>query len=268
MVKKNLFKTLAAVSAMSVLMTSTVFAAEWNENGGSQTVTGTNYPIEAVIEVELPGDLSFGINPLKIDADGDTETTGDNTQIISEQYLITNYSQVPVAVTAATKLTVADGVEIIDAPEASNYDGNSKELKSSADEKRAIVLTQMVPTAAPTVTADGEVTLTTTPWTPASDAATIEATGRILNDSDSSIIFKLAANPNQELTSTTAACVSGFVFSGAVDPSKSYAEEDVTVTTVFTLKTLTPAEADDTDGIYEADSTFTGTVDTSIVTTK
>ena len=59
------------------------------------SVTLRAFPVDPVIEVELPGDLAFGINPLSLDADDDG--TADD-QIVTSQYMITNYSNVPVLI--------------------------------------------------------------------------------------------------------------------------------------------------------------------------
>lgn len=271
MTKKKLFTTAIAVAAMTAMSTGSVFAAELTENGGSATVEGGVYPVEPIISVELPGDLSFGINPLYLDADGNN--TAD-PQIISSDYTVKNFSNVPVAVTAKTEATVATDIEMITAPDAStSYDTNSKELKSSASDKRAVMLIMEAPTTAITVSNGEAGAMATTAYTPGQAAADIKKTGKILgagSDGATTFVFKLAAANADVLQ---AGGVSGFKFSGAVDPSKNYVDSDVTVKTTYTLQTLTPAEAaavGDATSIFKADTELTtGSIDgTTVVAFK
>ena len=95
---KKIMRTGIAVLTVSSMFAMTAFAAEentWNVNGASTTIEGTAYTVDPIIEVELPGELTFGINPLSLDADEDG--TADS-QIISGEYLIVNNSNVPVLV--------------------------------------------------------------------------------------------------------------------------------------------------------------------------
>lgn len=128
---KKILATAAATAVMTSMFAATAFAAEelpeWNTNGGQSLIEGDTYVVQPVIEVALPGELSFGINPLKLDADDDPETTTDRVQIISGEYTIANYSNVDVLVTANTKV-VGDSVQLAKAATA-EWDTKTSELK-------------------------------------------------------------------------------------------------------------------------------------------
>lgn len=230
---KKLIRTGVALLTVSSMFAITAFAADeeevWNANGGSFTMEGDAWTVEPVIEVELPGDLAFGINPLSLDADEDG--TADK-QIVSSNYLITNNSNVPVLVGTKTTLTGGDNVAILDDAE---YDDQSGDLKA-VDQKKAIWMVQLFPTAAATISEEGN-TLNVTDLT-ATDTND-DVKGACIGSTDdkaANALFLLAANTGDTLKPE---CVSGFKFAGAVDPNATFDETDaVKVTTVFTLNTL------------------------------
>lgn len=63
---KKVVKTATATAVLTSMLAMPVCAAEWNTNGGSSTVEGDAYVVQPTIEVELPGDLTFGVNPLML----------------------------------------------------------------------------------------------------------------------------------------------------------------------------------------------------------
>lgn len=83
--KKFMATTLAAALAVS----GTVSAAEWNTEGGTATVTGDSGVVQPVIEVALPGDLAFIIDPYTVEYDN---------QITGYDYNVVNYSNIDVTV--------------------------------------------------------------------------------------------------------------------------------------------------------------------------
>jgi hypothetical protein len=257
--RKKFLATVTAAAVMTSMFASVAMADDeaWNKNGGTSTVKGDNTVIEPAIEVELPGDLAFGINPLKLDTDGDAATTDDQVQIVSSDYLVINYSEVPVAVTVATSATAKDGVTLATKGE---YDTNTKELKA-VDGTKSVFLLQMFPSAI--ASKEGEVSLTvgsvdTSKDTDADEAKAINAS--ILGGTANEFILKLAVEKEN-----STANISGFRLGGAVDPQASFSEGDVTVTSVFTLKTLTDAQYKDG---YESDTTNLTNADASVVTVK
>lgn len=232
MMKKIVAITTAAAAITSLFATS-VFAADaeplpWNTNGGSMEMEGDAYTVDPVIEVELPGDLAFGINPLQLDADEDGNA---DAQIVSGQYPVINYSNVPVLVEASTTLEAGDKVAIL---ADADYETNG-DLKAT-DGKKAIWMAQLYPTSAATIGTEGEITLKTTDIAASNKNADIK--GKPLGSTAAEVKFMLAAYKDAD--GLKPAGVSGFKFGGAVDPNATFdAETDaIKVKTTFTLNTL------------------------------
>lgn len=266
-----MFKKVLASATLVAVMTSmlgmTAFASapatpEWDTNGGKATVEGDGVAVEPIIQVELPGDLSFGINPLRLDADEDG--TADQ-QIVKVDYTITNYSNVDVLVTAETKATVGDKVELVDVTVAADsYDTNSKELvPSTTAGNKAMWLVQLLPTAATTITDGvGVLGLTDLNYNGTDLKTTIK--GYTITSTANEVLFKLA---KYDYATDTLAPenVSGFAFAGAVDPDSTFVEGDVKVSTVFTLKTLTDKQS---TGSYDKVTLNGGDLWTTVVKEK
>ena len=244
MTKKKVISTLMAAtivagSSMTAFAASATTAPAWGENGGQSEVTGDSWTVQPVIEVELPAELTFGVNPMMLDADGDATTTGDNTQILSTDYLIVNYSNVPVEIKTETKVTVnsidgvtADPIKFVPAPAAANWDAATKELKNAAGQ-RDVLLIQQLPTAAATIGTDGAITMAYTKPTWGTDTpAAANIFGHMLDTTN-----------DGELDPAN---VSGFTFSGAVNPNTQFYDGEITVSTVFTCNIITAAQAADT----------------------
>lgn len=258
---KKVLASATLVAVMTGMLGMTAFASDipWDTNGGTSTIEGEAYGVEPTISVELPGDLAFGINPLYLDADEDGKV---DPQIVTAQYTITNYSNVDVQITTKTKLTVGSDVAIIEPEDNSKFDSKSKELLA-VDKKKAIWLYQLLPTAAATIK-DGAGVLTVTDI--AHDATKFkgDVPGNTLNATDDKeVIYKLAKF--DEAKNLQPANVSGFAFSGAVDPNASFAEGDVKVTTVFTLNTLTTNQS---SSLFEASDLNSKTYDATVVKLK
>lgn len=237
---KKIIRTGLAVLTVSSMFAMTAFAAEgdteWNINGARTTVEGEAYTVDPVIEVELPGELTFGINPLSLDADEDG--TADS-QIISGEYLIVNNSNVPVLVGTTTKLICGENIEVKTTLVANtDLDSKTKDLVSS-ENKKAIWMAQLLPTAASAATEDGYTLGKTTAPTPGTAPSASTLKGKAIGSTDddaASVLFELAANTGETIKPE---CISGFKFAGFVDPTKTYEEADaIKVTTVFTLNTL------------------------------
>lgn len=253
MIKRRLMATAMTAALITSMFATTAFADEtkaWNTDGGSLTVEGASTTVEATLEVELPTDLSFGINPLKLDVSEDSSKP-NKKQIVGADYLITNYSNVDVLVKASTKVTAESTVDL---KTAGAYDDKSFELSPTKD-KKAVLLIQALATAI-TVGTDESVTTTYGDFT-ASAAASNDATsvngkaGAILGASDTDILFKLAKNDG----TLKSANIGAFTFDGSVDPNAAFTDGDVKVTTVFTMSTLTDNQSTNS---YEASATYTG----------
>ena len=139
MFRKKVIATATTAALVTGMFAGTAMAAEWNENGGSQTVEGVSTAVQPTISVELPGDLAFGINPLKLDADEDQKADG---QIVATSYGIVNYSNVPVLVNAKTSATAGTGVNLKTSIE---YNSDTNELKPTADTDKDVFLLQVFP---------------------------------------------------------------------------------------------------------------------------
>lgn len=243
--------TVAAVATMTSMLGMTAFASEtvWNVDGAKSTVEGDTWVQLPTIEVELPGDLSFGINPLKLNV-SETETA-DTRQIVSGEYYVTNYSDIPVAVKASTFLTVATDVEVYgkDDMVAAKWDtanGKTGELVSSTG-KRAIWLVQLYPTAI--TMKEGAPSMDVTAVTQGTTVGADVLGDTLVAGTDESAvakapIFVLDAYKEADAVKS----IAGFKFDGAVDPNGAFVDSDVKVKTVFELKTLTT----DKKGDYEA----------------
>lgn len=253
MIKRRLMATAMTAALITSMFATTAFADEtkaWNTDGGSLTVEGASTTVEATLEVELPTDLSFGINPLKLDVSEDSSKP-NKKQIVGADYLIANYSNVDVLVKASTKVTAESTVDL---KTAGAYDDKSFELSPTKD-KKAVLLIQALATAI-TVGTDESVTTTYGDFT-ASAAASNDATsvngkaGAILGAGDTDILFKLAKNDG----TLKSANIGAFTFDGSVDPNAAFTDGDVKVTTVFTMSTLTDNQSTNS---YEASATYTG----------
>lgn len=235
MFKKKL-SAILATALVAVMLPTTFLAGEWNTNGGQSEVEGENYGVEPIIEVELPGDLVFGINPLYLDANEDG-TAGD-AQIVTGQYVIKNFSNVDVLVSTATSVRAGDGVDDIEFMATNTRDAVTGELESTSDARR-VYLVQMLPKAAATIATDDAVILDVNEFTLASGAPN-EIAGLVLGSDAATALFKLdACAVSGDAYVLESDNVSGFEFAGAVDPDKSFYDGEVIVKTVFTLTTLT-----------------------------
>lgn len=104
---KKMKRCVATTLAAAMMLSSTVSAAEWNTEGGSATVTGDSTVTQPVIEVALPGDLAFMIDPYLIDF--------DEQQVVGGDYNVVNYSNVNVEVKVSPSI-----VELEDEDEDGN----------------------------------------------------------------------------------------------------------------------------------------------------
>ena len=269
MFRKKVIATATTAALVTGMFAGTAMAAEWNENGGSQTVEGVSTAVQPTISVELPGDLAFGINPLKLDADEDQKADG---QIVATSYGIVNYSNVPVLVNAKTSATAGTGVNLKTSIE---YNSDTNELKPTADTDKDVFLLQVFPASASGVSYSDDTgvtikgnTITKADTGGVKDATTAQAAGAlVLSGTANSVDFKLAAFENDTVKATNA---SGFTFDGVVNPNATFADGDVTVSTVFTLSVISQKQY---DGGYDKPANTFGDigkakVDVSVVEKK
>lgn len=255
-----MFKKVLASATLVAVMTSmlgmTAFAADatipWDTNGGSQEITGDGVPVEPIIQVELPGDLSFGINPLRLDGDEDGKV---DAQIVSSDYTISNYSNVDVLITAKTWVTVKDTVDLKKTVTAADdYDKISKELNPTTD-KNAMWLVQLLPNAPTEFDAtEGTPILKVKDLSYDGTDESTSIAGKTLGSDDKApteVLFKLKQfdyTKEEAAQKLDAANVSGFKFAGVLDPNATFVAEDVKVTTIFTLNTLSTKQYEESYG--------------------
>lgn len=265
--------TIAAMAASTLVMPVSASSGtpEWNTQGGQETVDGDTYLISPVIEVELPGDLTFGVNPLKMDVSEDPAKP-QKDQIISGTYMVTNYSEVPVAVSAATKVTASNDVQLVAPATGTTWPNgtwnttNKTELKA-VDGKKAVLLVQMYPTK---INSDGTMTTDTlikSGSTPAPNSPNA-VKGDILTTAapTKSVCFVLNAF-NEEKANES---MGGFEFDGAVDPNAVFKEGDLAVDTVYTMDIITEEQKANTSkyNLYTTNTGFKGTSTTMAGTIK
>lgn len=105
---KKLFATVLATALTVSTISSSVFAssssAAWGTDGGTETQTGEGSVILPEIEVALPGDLSFEVDPLQLNT---------KAQILGGDYNIINYSNVDMAVTVKPTLVLESGLTAV-----------------------------------------------------------------------------------------------------------------------------------------------------------
>ena len=250
MYKKKLIASATTAVLVTGMLAGTAMADELNENGATQTVTGESSAVQPIISVELPGDLTFAINPLRLDANDDG--TKDE-QIVATSYGIVNYSNVPVLV----KAVAANDTKLVGATADVSYDANTDELTSAAGTKD-VLLIQAFPSATDGVAwSNDTVTVKAQDLTKITNADGAKGKGGlILSGTENDVNFKLNA--------VSADGVSGFTFAGAVNPNATFDDGDITVSTTFTLTTLT---ADQYQNGYKTTTDLTG-VHTSIVVKK
>lgn len=259
--KKKLLSTAAAIAALSAMYAVPALALGLGEGEQSTEVTGSNEIYTPKIDIALPGDLSFGINPLSYDTDGDPATTDDQIQIVATDYLMENYSDVPVAIKTATKAEKGDGegtTAVI--TNGALYNTESGELQVSKDASEVFLLQVLPQVGAISQDADGvffinnagiDLTTITNEATALSKGACVLSTGA----NDITFILDKITTGATELDQ-----ISGFTFSGAVDPQATFVGDDVKVTTVFTLEVLSDAQYARS---YDLNPDFTG-VDRSV----
>lgn len=255
MTKKRLFSSLAVAAMITSMFATTAFAEdpEWNSQGGKATVEGGVYTVEPTVEVAIPGDLTFGINPLKLNAAEEGQTENKN-QIISTDYSVINYSNVPVIVDVAVTATAGSGVTMMDTAE---YDANTSELKHATDTKNAFLCMSVNKTAS--FASDAFTFTYGTVDNNIKNATTAKAQASLVLSSGTASNAKFglkAASTNMEKAAAS------FKFQGAVDPQSAFAEGDITVSAVYTLSMVTENQL--TTG-YEADTTaLTDAADTFV----
>lgn len=273
-------KVLAATLVATMALSTAVFAAEdttpaWNNDNGEEVIQGDATVIQPVLEVALPGDLAFVIDPLKIEND---------MQVIAGDYNVTNFSNVAVQITmkpsiivdTESKLAVAAAAPGLVAADDTN---KTYEDLAAVENKKAIFLAAVPAATAteltdenedgiyefayPANTADtvGRTAFTAggteeePTWTASAAAAVSDGdvTDAVLvalapdvkaNTATNSLKFVLA-KPTLDadtgaLTGTDA--IASFTVCGAVDPSAAFEDGEVQIQAAYKMEVLSKNE--------------------------
>ncbi len=263
---KKAVATITAMATMSSMFAMTAFAeGEWNTNGGKAEITGESTAYQPTIEVELPGDLTFGLNPLKLNVSEDPAKP-DKSQIISGDYFVNNLSNVPVAVRTTTFVVASNDVELKTAADLSSAWNTIKELNPAANKKKAVLLTQLYPAASGITSTEEGFSMKVENIKPGAAANSIK--GDILATSTDNAGAGITYQPIFVLNAYNEAkpleSVGGFKFDGAVDPNANFVEEDITIKAVFELKALTAGQITD---MFEGYKSVTGNTTATYYTT-
>ena len=101
---KKMLATVMATALAVTMIPAAAFASgsdpiDWNNNNGVDERTGDGTVRQPIIEVTLPGDLAFEVDPLKLNS---------KAEILGGDYNIINHSEVPVKVTVKPYINLED----------------------------------------------------------------------------------------------------------------------------------------------------------------
>ncbi len=252
MTKKKFLAALSTAAITTSLLATTAFAAtpaiEWNNNGGTATGEGSGEVRLPVIEVEVPLELPFAVNPYKLNL-SEEDGTSITDQIWSDNYMIINYSEVPVAVKTASKATPGTDVTLETAVTINADTG--KHEGTDPTKKNAFLGMQFGKTIA----------FTNDAYAVTYDALVFDASnvkdkpslqgkgGLLLNDGstateDVTFVLDVPSDTNTAAGKNAAA----FKYVGVLNDSTTdaYTDEDLKVTTVYTLSVLASDDIDAT----------------------
>lgn len=281
MKRKMLTKLLSATMIATMMLSMSVFAddtvKDWNTDGGQGTVEGEGTVITPVIEIGLPGDMSFQIDPFMVDS-------GDK-QIVAGDYNIVNYGNVAVGVDVYPTIIKGADSNLDVATTATLVTGDTTkyaDLKPVAS-KKAVFLTAIAAdkvtdgTAVNTLDTDedgiyefaytagtGHVgrakTATSTGVTTfgaatagaatgsqlvlkGAEAVNAETAGAVTNaaqgDKLSFVVKEAKLNADTGAYEPNLDSIASFTFGGAVDAHAEFEDGDVAVQTIFQMKLLT-----------------------------
>lgn len=257
MTKKRLFSSLAVAAMVTSMFATTAFAEDpqWNTQGGKATVEGGTYPVEPTVEVALPGELTFGINPLKLEVSEDPTNNSNKNQIIATDYSIINHSNVPVIVDVAVTATAESTVTLMDTP---SYNANTDELDHSASTKNAFLCLSVNKTATYSEDAGFGYTYGAIDKT-VKDTNTAKAQASSILASGTPTNLKVGLKAASDTMEGSSAA---FKFQGAVDPQSAFTANEIKVKAEYTLSMLTDNQL--TTGYEKDTDTYTDAADTFV----
>lgn len=262
-IKRMLATTMAAAMMLSTTMqASATESIEWNNDNGESVVTGEGIVVQPILEVALPGDLTFTLDPLYIEND---------KQVGGGDYNVINYGNVDVKVTVNPSVVKNDGVVSVvsTAPGLTTDKLRYKDL-TPVSGKKAVYLTAIPADKASTIVDANEDDVYEFAYTAAvSDVGRVASAGAgeafaigaasvgaatgtqfVLTEAEEgakgtvNFAFDLVAF-NSEKTIKDAenlGCISSFTVGGAVDSTVTFDEGDVMIQAVYQMEVLTADE--------------------------
>ena len=266
MTKKKFLAALSTAAITTSLLATTALAGttqtiEWNNNGGTATGEGSGSVRVPVIEVEVPLELPFAMNPYKLNlAEEGADAITD--QIWSDNYMIINHSEVPVAVKTSSSASVAS-TDPVELETTVTIDTNSKKYTgTTAANKNAFIGMQFAKTitlANDAYTCSYGDPLVFTTETAATGTIAVEnegtlqkANGLLLGSTAKEATFVL----NTDAKAANGGNAVAFKYVGAINDSttKTYVDEDIKVKTVYTLSVLASDDITVTAGTNPGDA--------------
>lgn len=125
---KKMLATVMATALAVTLVPTAAFASsstpEWNNDAGEQTLEGEGSVIQPILEVALPGDLAFEVDP------GQANSL---VQILGADYNIVNRSNVKVAVSVKPYIDKASGskLKVVSTNGIAKFDPNAQNATKS-----------------------------------------------------------------------------------------------------------------------------------------
>lgn len=260
--KNKKIMTFIMSTVLTVSMATCAFAAdadaEWNSDTGVDIRVADTSVRQPVMEVQLPGDLAFQVDPLLIENDA---------QITGGDYNVVNLGDTAVLVNVQPQINLGDGSEI-EVKDTATLDAKTNTYAdlTSTSNKKAVYMIAIAADQTGTLT-DGNkdgvyeftykadatnIGMTTNTVTETTSTVTYAkgeaATGApvVLGSTpspDKSFSFELeAATYNTDDVLTSAGSVSSFTLVGAVDPHKTYAEGEVAVKATYKMTLQTKNE--------------------------
>lgn len=260
-IKRMLATTMAATMMLSVTAQAAE-AIEWNNDNGESVVVGESTVVQPVLEVALPGDLAFTLDPLYIEGD---------KQVVGGDYNVINYGNVDVKVTVNPSVIENEVLSVVDSTPALTTDTKKYADLASVSDKKAVYLTAIPADKATDIldaNEDGVYEFAYTANTGDVGRAASAGTGEEFKigaatagaatgfqvilaaeaaDTKGTVDFafdlkKYTEAENGILDSANVASISSFTIGGAVDPTVTYEDGDVNIQAVYTMEVLTADE--------------------------
>ncbi len=261
MIKKKIFAGFASAAMVASMLPMTAFAAapEWGANGSSTELTGNSAAVNPVVEVALPEDHTFMLNPFSLDVDEDGTK---DSQIWTQNYAITNMSQIPIEVTVKTS-AVGDPITAIS---SLKWDTEVATELITTDQSKSVMLVQQFAKTVRVGEAGFEYDYEPMTFGTGNvvDADTAKAKGAFILQTETQVaagsVIKLqlqGASAPGLAEADLVKCSTAFQLTGAVsaDTTDPYATDDVKIKVTYTMDYLTEnMYAND----YAAGDTLTG----------